>query len=577
MRQIIAIAVAVLAVGCTTGPASKGPESPEKPAAVTAAPAPKADPAPAADRSRVGPLGLSLPDDTGPDAETPTFVTDPKTGQAQMKIPKRAKNYYADRGVVRNIALNARYSMPILREDAEAWYVGAPAIEPKTPEEIEATRARVKVAENAAQPQAPVAELEEILPARSAVRLRLEEISAGLPTSGYWRQNFALADLEGDKTLEIVTTPPRLTVNVIRVFKLQGKAWTTPPLKFDVPEGASFEYGGVAAGDIDGDGKVDLVAVGHGTGGGPLIAYNLGGLHFRVETKGMPRAISARAVAIADLDGNGRPDLITLSDEAQYLKRLELGINPNSMNEAEPGLAPAYDMRSFMQAADGTFAENHVGLDAACFGYDVQAWANPPDGGEPFIATDCRYLGGTMMIYGFDKEARSFHRVGIDFGEDAAIHSGVGLGLYHGHPAAFMGYTKSGAPELPKPIDGGGVSAYYREQGEWKRKRIIKFIDPKAALSQGIAVGDLDGDGLDDVVWADETNHRLRIFFQRPSGEFEEMDPALEPTFVNRATCLRIGDVDGDGKNDIVFMYETGTGLKTRQGGLRFFRNLGPK
>jgi len=38
---------------------------------------------------------------------------------------------------------------------------------------------------------------------------------------------------------------------------------------------------------------------------------------------------------------------------------------------------------------------------------------------------------------------------------------------------------------------------------------------------------------------------------------------------------VKITDVDGDGKNDVVLMYEYRTAAKTRAGGIRFFRNAG--
>ena len=88
-------------------------------------------------------------------------------------------------------------------------------------------------------------------------------------------------------------------------------------------------------------------------------------------------------------------------------------------------------------------------------------------------------------------------------------------------------------------------------------------------------MGDLNGDGLDDVAWADDSAGRIRVFFQTAAGEFEELDPALQPKFVNHSQAVKVVDVDGDGRKDLVLMYQFATGDKTRAGGLRFFRSLG--
>ena len=66
----------------------------------------------------------------------------------------------------------------------------------------------------------------------------------------------------------------------------------------------------------------------------------------------------------------------------------------------------------------------------------------------------------------------------------------------------------------------------------------------------------------------------MRVFFQTPEGEFEELPSDREPTFVNHPTSLRIADFDGDGHNDVALMYQYLTGDETRAGGFRVFRGL---
>ena len=65
-------------------------------------------------------------------------------------------------------------------------------------------------------------------------------------------------------------------------------------------------------------------------------------------------------------------------------------------------------------------------------------------------------------------------------------------------------------------------------------------------------MGDLDGDGLDDVVFPDGEARKLRILFQRPDGTFVEAAESEEPTLDSPGQCVRLADVDKDGRLDIV-------------------------
>ena len=50
--------------------------------------------------------------------------------------------------------------------------------------------------------------------------------------------------------------------------------------------------------------------------------------------------------------------------------------------------------------------------------------------------------------------------------------------------------------------------------------------------------------------------------------------PELEPTYTNHASALRLADIDGDKRLDIVLSTYYLTGDETRAGGFSVFRNL---
>ena len=516
-----------------------------------------------------------VPEDDESERQEWIIFTDATTGRKLQRIPKNPSLRVVD-GKLRHTQLNPRmFTLDLVREDEGFYYVAAPEEVPEKPsvdEEAVAEGLRRIV-------EIDPLEYEVVTPSLSKVQLRLEEKSEGLPTSGIWRSNMAVADLDGDGRPEIVTTPPRLGMGTIEIFRYDGARWASIEPVIEGDETLRYAYGGIAVSDMDGDGRPDVVAIGHGSG--PFVSYNLGGFRFRREERGLPRQMSGRAVSAGDLDGDGRVDLVAISDESEgsNLKRLQARAEASGRpapGASEDGYRLGIDTRAFFGGADGRFVERSAGLEVSCFGYTLELNAAPRDAGAPFFASGCRYQGGRAILFEYDRKAGAFFSKGRGLAEDYAFHSGTALGTYQGKPAAFVTYVKGNARGATKgPIRGHGLSIYYRDGQEWKRKRLLKVLVNVGTESQGLGVGDLNGDGLDDVALADDAVGRVRIFFQTPQGEFEELDPTLQPTHVNRSMSVKITDVDGDGKNDVVLMYEYRTAAKTRAGGIRFFRNAG--
>jgi hypothetical protein len=389
-----------------------------------------------------------------------------------------------------------------------------------------------------------------------------------------WRENFDVGDLLGQGRPQIVAPPARLTGNFIRVYRLdKGDAadskwqWRLADLTFENEDKLQAAYGAVTLADMDGDGVLDIVYGGHGAG--PAIAFNKGGGTFKIETRGLPRQMSTRAIAAGDLNGDGRQDLLVISDDPEWIET-----HGRPQADTGSGYVKGYDIRAFLN--DGArFREVHKGLEGACFGYAI-ALVVPKDAkdGLPFFSSACRYTMGASHLYEFDPKLEEFRYAGVGVVELWAQHMGSAAGTYRGRPAAFATWFKrSPFGAMPK-IDGQGITVYYRgADGKMAAKRIVKTLQFDAG-SPAIAVGDLDGDGLDDVVWCDESTHRMRVFFQMPDGEFEELAADREPTFVNHPTSLRITDFDGDGHMDVALMYQFLTGDETRAGGFRVFRGL---
>ena len=492
---------------------------------------------------------------------------DPETGKKLLRIAKQPFYYEKDGRLFNSVV--AAPGLPIVRKDERSYFVLAPPDPPKPDPK--------KAGEPAPEDLKPIVEL----PASEAAvvtpkiwkgTFRLEEISEGLPGAGMWRENFDVGDVLGQGRPQIVAPPARLTGNFIRVYRLDKAEndkwrWRLADVTFENPDKIPAAYGAATLADLDGDGRLDIVFGGHGSG--PAIAFNKGGGAFTVETRGLPRQMSTRAIAVGDLNGDGRQDLLVLSDDPEWMMS-------NGKPKADPGsdYVRGYDVRAFLNEGSH-FREVHKGLEGACFGYAIALVVpKDPKDGLPFYSSACRYNTNVSHLFEFDPKSEEFRYAGTDVVELWSQHMGSAAGTYRGRPAAFATWFKRSPSGAWPKIDGQGITVYYRDaDGKMASKRIVKTLKFDAG-SPAIAVGDLNGDGLDDVVWCDESTGRMRVFFQTPDGEFEELPADREPAFVNHPTSLRIADFDGDGRKDVALMYQYLTGDETRAGGFRVFRGL---
>ncbi len=121
--------------------------------------------------------------------------------------------------------------------------------------------------------------------------------------------NLAVADLEGDGSVEIVTGTENGGGAQIRIFNSDGKLINPGFFAYD----KAFRGGvNVAVGDLNGDGTKEIIA-GAGVGGGPHVrVFNKDG---KLINPGFfaydPNFRGGVNVAVGDLDGNGVDEIVT--------------------------------------------------------------------------------------------------------------------------------------------------------------------------------------------------------------------------------------------------------------------------
>jgi hypothetical protein len=140
----------------------------------------------------------------------------------------------------------------------------------------------------------------------------------GTYATGEGVASVAIGDLNGDGKPDLATA--NFTANTVSVLANRGDGSFRPRRDYRIPRNSGYPDS-VAIGDLNGDGKPDLVTANYDEAGTVSVLLNKGDGSFQAKldyaTGGGPRS-----VAIGDLNGDRKPDLVTANAAASTVSVL---------------------------------------------------------------------------------------------------------------------------------------------------------------------------------------------------------------------------------------------------------------
>lgn len=381
-----------------------------------------------------------------------------------------------------------------------------------------------------------------------------------LMTSPY---TLTAADVNKDGKPDLVASSVSPTAVNVFVGNGDGTFQAPRPVSVSLSGFSDYQHQHITAGDVNGDGKVDLL-IGDLGGGVNLFPGNGDGT-YAASSVIDKASVPIRSIRIADLDGNGSPDILATSGQVSggsgsimTLLRQADGTFKNTFTGTVTDSIPVASVLDF----DG---DSKADLAAVTFDGKLLLYRGNGDG-----------TFGTEVSSTISKNA-SFLAAG-DLNSDGKLDLVSGGRFDSFNPAAqtFIsitstdGSTRTSQFEPDGNYSGGTLAdmnkdgrldlvVTHAERGElaisYGRGDGTFIQNPQAGVVNSVATGDFNGDGKLDVVYVGSSVNKLGIMLGRSDGSFD----APKSFDVDRGpSAVRSGDFDGDGKLDVaVTCYDT--------------------
>ena len=433
------------------------------------------------------------------------------------------------------------YRFELDHEDAEYWYIRYYRASIEGEKSIEETQ-------QAQQERLEAVKASYRFDERTVDRLIFAAYDQGLPRKGQWRQGLEVADMNGDGHLDIAHGPPRKGEVAPHIYLGDSagswRLWTGVRWP-----NVALDYGDIAVGDIDGDGLLDL-ALGVHLKGVKVFRQSAPG-QFVDWSKGLPfsqpgrggdaTGFASRAVELVDWNGDGKLDLLALG-EGPRQQRTEDG-----KTEGLP-VSATYGLAVYLNPGDQGWLPLAAGQTGGAFG-DSIAVGNWNDDQRPDVVT-ASYSWGNRDVLQVNSGRTDVAAMvsALPSLRASAWVFGVAAGDFDGdrREDVVTSFATYDGEMARRGLELSRVNA----DGAWRTELIAAYEGKDNMWS--LASGDLDGDGHQDLVATTERG-KVKVYLGDGSGGFAvEESPELDPPDLCRGYGLELADIDGDGRAEIV-------------------------
>ena len=310
------------------------------------------------------------------------------------------------------------------------------------------------------------------------------------PSAGANPFDVEVADVDGDGKLDIVVSDFNTAqVSVYRNSCTPGNISSNLFTRVDFATGN--EPQGIVVRDIDGDGKPDLLVANPGDDTVSVLRNTsiVGSLTTNSFAPKVDIATggSCNSIAVGDLDGDGKPDMVV-------------------------GCASNGNVALFRNiSSPGSFTSNsfapQVNLSGVSYTINLQIADMDGDGKLDLVAVS--YLSQAFSVF------RNISTVGSLTTNSFAPRIDYSLGG-RGHTAAIADLDGDGKPDLAIVTELNSLFSVFRNTstpGSFTNSSLAGRVDfPTGYNPSGVSVGDLDGDGRPDVVFGNVYDNTISIY-----------------------------------------------------------------